>query len=52
MKFISPITICNKIYKKYYFLFYEKEQTYLFNKLYLNKIDDLKIVRNFENYII
>jgi predicted O-methyltransferase YrrM len=51
MKFISPITICNKIYKKiinfyyqkrYDFLFFEKEQTYLFNKLNLDRIEGLK----------
>jgi len=51
MKFISPITIFNKIHTKiinfyyqrrYDFFFYEKEQTYLFNKLNLDRIQGLK----------
>jgi predicted O-methyltransferase YrrM len=51
MKFMSPITIFNKIYKKsinfyyqkkYDFFFYKKKQTHLFNKLYLNRIEGLK----------
>jgi hypothetical protein len=51
MKFISPITICNKIYNKilnlyyqktYNLSFYEKKQNYLFNKLNLDRLEGLK----------
>ena len=54
MKFISPITICNKIYKKiinfyyqktYDFSFYEKKQNYLFNKLHLDRMEGLKKIK-------
>ena len=54
MKFISPITICNKIYNKilnlyyqktYDLSFYEKKQNYLFNKLNLNRIEGLRKIK-------
>jgi predicted O-methyltransferase YrrM len=54
MKFISPITICNKIYNKilnlyyqktYNLSFYEKKQNYLFNKLNLDRLEGLKKIK-------
>jgi len=51
MKFITPITMLNKIYKKIINFYYQKkydffliseEQTYLFKKLNLNRIEGLK----------
>ena len=60
MKFMSPITICNKIYKKiinfyyqlkYDFFFYKKKQTYLFNKLYLNRVEGLKKIEEIKTNV-